>query len=907
MGGLLRGEGGEQRGRFRVLAQGGIEALDEGLGVALQQVANQAEQAVGGFAIGIDMNGQVGGFVGGLLQAIAPDLPPTGAIGLVRLAGVKRGIGVAQQHLGLRLVGRVKRHAQAHAHLGQHAVAEVERRFDGAVNAVEHDGQIAGLRHAFEHQHELVAAQPRDQIGLAHGGPEALAQLTQKLVARGVAVGVVDRLEIIEIHHAHDQQIFVAAGPGHGQRQVVFEGKAVGQAGQGVVAGQVALLRLLGFQIGLEVDFAQRLLDQLAHPAQQAVQAFVQIVDVEQHQHQRRPAPAVAAQRQGQGKRLPARQGVLGPGLQQGRVRVGLLRFFRGVPGAGQGVGLGGADQERRRLGGQRVQRISPGSERVHALVHIGLGDPYGGEQAGFEQAGAGALQHFGVVARADQNVDLRHHSAHQFLLALATFALFAFGLGQLQTIESAAQAAREFFEQIALVSGDARAAVAVNAEHRVEPVLPQHRQGGHGAQTELLHAPRPGQQQLGGVFALHIKGRSVAPNLAKRPLAADLIGMDGQRHSVEIGGLSSGSEHLGLPADIGLTDPSQLHASGVGADVANALEQRGLIRGFGYDLAGLRQCGIDLRQPVLALQTAVDQQAAEQLHQQQHRPACQHRPGLTPPQRGERAGRQAGEGNDRMRAQALPSAQELSAARRLHRPEENPMRLLGMRGNFACEHPARGCILERGLDLRQRRRQPREQIAVTAQQAHRRHPAALAVETRQSVLQILQRSLQAHVENQHDLGTRRAFVQGQRAAGRGDVLLWRQRIGLQQPDANPPRRGQGLLKTRRRGDGRTRLRRDCATRCKRQHIAGRRDQGNAVDEGHQRVHFAQPRLRLLQQIGVVVKLPLRHGASGLKLVVTLVYRVGPERGLALQNLLDAVAVAIPAHPEHHANGRSQQ
>ena len=46
---------------------------------------------------------------------------------------------------------------------------------------------------------------------------------------------------------------------------MVFEGKAVGQAGQGVVAGEVALLRLLGFQIGLEVDFAQRLLDRLEH------------------------------------------------------------------------------------------------------------------------------------------------------------------------------------------------------------------------------------------------------------------------------------------------------------------------------------------------------------------------------------------------------------------------------------------------------------------------------------------------------------------------------------------------------------------------------------------------------------------------------------------------------------------
>ena len=56
-----------------------------------------------------------------------------------------------------------------------------------------------GLGEAVAHDHELVATEAADGVGAAGHRREELGHLDQQLVAAGVAVGVVDRLEAVEV------------------------------------------------------------------------------------------------------------------------------------------------------------------------------------------------------------------------------------------------------------------------------------------------------------------------------------------------------------------------------------------------------------------------------------------------------------------------------------------------------------------------------------------------------------------------------------------------------------------------------------------------------------------------------------------------------------------------------------
>ena len=54
---------------------------------------------------------------------------------------------------------------------------------------------------------ELVAAEPRDQILLAHGAAQALGDLDQQPVAGLVAEAVVDDLEVVEVEEEHGDAV----------------------------------------------------------------------------------------------------------------------------------------------------------------------------------------------------------------------------------------------------------------------------------------------------------------------------------------------------------------------------------------------------------------------------------------------------------------------------------------------------------------------------------------------------------------------------------------------------------------------------------------------------------------------------------------------------------------------------
>ncbi len=119
-------------------------------------------------------------------------------------------------------------------HLGHDEVAG-----QGQAHPVGDDAGVAGGT-AGQHDGELVATEPGQDVAVADGGPEPDGDLLQEVVAAGVAEGVVDLLEPVEVDH-EDGEVVVAV------RQFGLQGRAEGgavrQARQQVV--QRAVLHLL--------------------------------------------------------------------------------------------------------------------------------------------------------------------------------------------------------------------------------------------------------------------------------------------------------------------------------------------------------------------------------------------------------------------------------------------------------------------------------------------------------------------------------------------------------------------------------------------------------------------------------------------------------------------------------------
>ena len=102
-----------------------------------------------------------------------------------------------------------------------------------------------GLARAGLEDRELVAAEPRGGVALAHAGEQAGGDGAQQGVADRVAEGVVDRLEAVEVEAQHRHR--PAPAPRRRQRppEPLPEQRPVRQAGQRVVVRQVLDPRLL--------------------------------------------------------------------------------------------------------------------------------------------------------------------------------------------------------------------------------------------------------------------------------------------------------------------------------------------------------------------------------------------------------------------------------------------------------------------------------------------------------------------------------------------------------------------------------------------------------------------------------------------------------------------------------------
>jgi hypothetical protein len=110
--------------------------------------------------------------------------------------------------------------------------------------------------HAVEQHGELVSADPRAHIALAHQCGDVIADPAQQFVADDVAVAVIDEAEALQVDRQDRDLGEVAASPlGECAVGVLDEHRAVGQAGEAVV--QRVMYQLL-FGALAQVDVAER-------------------------------------------------------------------------------------------------------------------------------------------------------------------------------------------------------------------------------------------------------------------------------------------------------------------------------------------------------------------------------------------------------------------------------------------------------------------------------------------------------------------------------------------------------------------------------------------------------------------------------------------------------------------------
>jgi hypothetical protein len=117
-------------------------------------------------------------------------------VAAVRLGAIERDVGVAQQLVRIGVVVGKDRDADADA--GVHLVAVAADRLEQAGDdALRHVARIDRPVEAGQDDRELVAADPRDRIGVVDDALQAARAGTQQGVAGRVAERVVDVLEVV--------------------------------------------------------------------------------------------------------------------------------------------------------------------------------------------------------------------------------------------------------------------------------------------------------------------------------------------------------------------------------------------------------------------------------------------------------------------------------------------------------------------------------------------------------------------------------------------------------------------------------------------------------------------------------------------------------------------------------------
>ncbi len=127
------------------------------------------------------------------------------------------------------------------------------------MDALRQLGDRARIGHVGLHDGELIAAETRDDIGVAHAALQPAGHGFEQLVAALVAQRVVDALELVEVEKQH-RKLLAAADPLERMIQLLAEKHAVGQTGQRVVMRKPRDPRLGLFALGDVFDHADHIL-----------------------------------------------------------------------------------------------------------------------------------------------------------------------------------------------------------------------------------------------------------------------------------------------------------------------------------------------------------------------------------------------------------------------------------------------------------------------------------------------------------------------------------------------------------------------------------------------------------------------------------------------------------------------
>jgi hypothetical protein len=147
--------------------------------------------------------------------------------------------GRAHQRIGIGAVGREHTDTNAAAQL-QLVLLDAKRRAEGKQQLVRDRQRVAAAGEIGQAHDELVSAEPRDTVTLAHTGLQARGGELQQLVADRVTERVVHALETVEIDEQHGHLALIAAGVQQRLLDAVAAQQAVRQAGQRIVLRQVA-------------------------------------------------------------------------------------------------------------------------------------------------------------------------------------------------------------------------------------------------------------------------------------------------------------------------------------------------------------------------------------------------------------------------------------------------------------------------------------------------------------------------------------------------------------------------------------------------------------------------------------------------------------------------------------------
>jgi len=156
------------------------------------------------------------------------------------LGGIQCGVGRGEQvgELGTDPVerGHPDRNGQPDARSGRHVLTDRDGQPRDMRAEALRDAQRLALPGLRQQDHELLAAEPAGQIVAAQLLAQGSSDRPQRLVPDQMAVGVVDRFEVVDVDQGDAQRAAGPDGSSDLRRSLVLPGGHVEQAGLGVNA-----------------------------------------------------------------------------------------------------------------------------------------------------------------------------------------------------------------------------------------------------------------------------------------------------------------------------------------------------------------------------------------------------------------------------------------------------------------------------------------------------------------------------------------------------------------------------------------------------------------------------------------------------------------------------------------------